>query len=143
MNEIDTIKRYIGRQEAMETGVFIPLNSPLTSTDWDGDAYSTTAKTLIDLSVSFGAPPGIRAVDMNVWIKDSASEGINLIGVILSPNNTANSGRIFSCGGMPKTFYSYETGIVPCDANGDIYYQAISSGAGTLVVWLQIWGYWI
>ena len=29
---------------------FVPLTTPLTSTSWDGDARSTTAKTKIDLS---------------------------------------------------------------------------------------------
>jgi len=33
--------------------------------------------------------------------------------------------------------------IIPCDANGDIYYQITASGAGTMDVFVQIWGYWI
>jgi len=36
--------------------------TPLTSTAWDGgDAFSTTAKTLIDLSAVFGVPAGVKA----------------------------------------------------------------------------------
>ena len=33
--------------------------------------------------------------------------------------------------------------VVPCDANGDVYYQIVASGTGTMDVHLQIWGYWL
>ena len=36
-----------------------------------------------------------------------------------------------------------QAGIVPCDANGDIYYQIAASGTGTMDVNIQIWGYWM
>jgi len=32
---------------------------------------------------------------------------------------------------------------VPCNADGDIYYQISASGASTFDVWIQIWGYYI
>jgi hypothetical protein len=30
---------------------------------------------------------------------------------------------------------------VPCDANGDIYYQVLASGAGTFDIYLEVWGW--
>jgi hypothetical protein len=33
--------------------------------------------------------------------------------------------------------------IVPCDANGDVYYQIVASGTDTLDAILQIWGYFL
>jgi len=39
--------------------------------------------------------------------------------------------------------YAREGNIVPCDANGDIYYQINASGSGTMDVWIEIWGYWV
>lgn len=35
------------------------------------------------------------------------------------------------------------TAVCSCDANGDIYYRINASGAGTLDVYLRIWGYFI
>ena len=33
--------------------------------------------------------------------------------------------------------------VVPCDANGDVYYLIAASGANTAAISLQIWGYWL
>ncbi len=118
--------------------------SSLGSTSWDGDARSTTAKTLIDLSSVFGVPAGVKAVLVEVIVRDSASSSADYNGtVILSPNNTANSGLFVSAGGKPNDFRAWGTVIVPCDANGDIYYQILASGTGTTDVWLNIWGYFL
>jgi hypothetical protein len=39
--------------------------------------------------------------------------------------------------------YGNGQGIVPCDANGDIYYNVVASGSGTMDIYLEIWGYWL
>jgi hypothetical protein len=44
---------------------------------------------------------------------------------------------------MPNDSYARAQGVIPCDANGDVYYQTAASGSGTLDVSLEIWGYWI
>jgi hypothetical protein len=44
---------------------------------------------------------------------------------------------------MPNDRPNREFLIVPCTAGGDLYYQTLASGAGTLDVVIQIWGYWI
>lgn len=115
------------------------LASPLTSTAWDGDAYSTTAKTLIDLSAVFGVPAGVKSVLVYFTVRDSGSAANDTF-LVLSPNNVANSGMVVSP--YPVNDRSARGCIiVPCDANGDIYYQIAASGAGTFDVIIQVWGW--
>ena len=116
-------------------------NTPLTSTSWDGDAYSTTAKTLIDLSSVFGVPAGVKAVFVRVAVQDSGAASGDYY-IVLSPNNSASSGMAVNCIPANDRLNRGEL-IVPCNANGDIYYQIVASGAGTFDVHLQIWGYYL
>jgi len=121
---------------------FVPLTTPLTSTDWDGDSYSITAKTLIDLSAVFGVPAGIRAIDAHIIINDSGSPAANLF-LILSPNETADQGLGPRCDAAPTDAKVNASVTVPCNVDGDVYYQAAASDAGTMDVWIAIWGYWL
>ena len=116
-------------------------NTPLTSTSWDGDSYSTTAKTLIDLSAVFGVPAGVKAVLLFVWVRDSGS-ATNDTYLILGPTNSNLVGMAIDPHAVNDRIRR-ATIIVPCDANGDIYYQIGASGAGTFDVFIQIWGYYI
>ena len=120
---------------------FHPLTTLLTSTSWDGDAFSTTAKTLIDLSAVFSAPAGIKAVSIIVKVTDSGSAGTDTY-LILDPTNGAGVGASFSPMPVDSRRARY-VATIPCDANGDIYYQVVASGAGTFTIILQINGYWI
>lgn len=118
------------------------LTTPLTSTSWDGDLFSTTDKTLIDMSAVFGVPAGVKAVILKIAIRDSGS---------------ASSSPIFQLSGISTgTNYSftliaseidnrlvYATPVVPCDENGDLYYSISASGAGTMYVHMTVWGYWL
>ena len=117
------------------------LTTPLTSTSWDGDARSTTAKTLIDLSAVFGVPAGVKAVLVEMSVRDSGA-ATSECRLILSPNNTSLSGMHLVA---PKDndFWITANSIIPCDANGDIYYQVVASGTGTFDAYMQIWGYWL
>ena len=119
------------------------LTTPLTSTSWDGDAYSTTAKTKIDLSTVFGVPAGVKAVMVRMAARDSGSStGICQLG--LSPNSTTNSVAVQAyLQGVANDVYVSVNGIVPCDGNGDVYYQIAASGTGTLDAIIEIWGYWL
>lgn len=123
---------------------FVPLTAPLTSTSWDGDAYSTTAKTSINLSAVFGAPAGIKAILARVAVRDSASAATSPLWFCLAPNDTAGQGIFWRPSGYPND-YNNDTGasVIPCDANGDVYYQVLASGSGTMDVHIQIWGYLI
>ncbi len=119
------------------------LTAPLTSTSWDGDAYSTTAKTKIDLSAVFGVPAGVKAVLVRLSARDSGSSaGYCQLG--LSPNSTAGSVAVQAyLQGVANDVYVSVNGIVPCDGNGDVYYQIAASGTGTLDAIIEIWGYWL
>jgi len=114
----------------------------LVSGNWNGDSYGTTAKTLIDLSAVFGAPANIKSVLMQVRIRDSGSAA-NDRWILLAPDNVAGEGVSTRCSGLANDALSDHQVIVPCDANGDIYYQINASGVGAMDVWLQIWGYFL
>lgn len=119
------------------------LTTPLTSTSWDGDSFSTTSKTKIDLSTVFGVPAGVKAILVRLVARDSgSSSGICQLG--LSPNKTADSVAMQAyLQGVANDVYVSANGIVPCDANGDVYYQITASGTGTLDAFIEIWGYWL
>ena len=137
------LSQNIERLTAPEMGyTFQPLTAPLTSTSWDGDAFSTTAKTLIDLSAVFSAPAGIKAILINLNARDSGSAA-GSASLRVSPNSTAGQAPVvLTLDGFPNDTYVNESGVCPCDSNGDIYYQITATGAGTMDVTLQIWGYW-
>jgi len=143
LSTLKDLAKRINRLETQGQPTWVYLTAPLTSTDWDGDAHTTTAKTKIDLSVIFSAPAGIRAVLVYVYANDSGSAGGDCY-IALSPNDTAGSSAV-NCylAGQVNDWTVYENGICPCDANGDIYYQIVATGAGTLDAWIQIWGYMI
>lgn len=117
------------------------LSSPLVSTAWDGDSYSTTAKTLIDLSAVFGVPAGVKAVLVKTRVNDSGSAAGSTY-LILSPNNKPSTGPyVDKCSGFSNDYIHHQNGLVPCDSNGDIYFQIAASGVGTFDVYFEIWGY--
>ena len=117
------------------------LAAPLVSTAWDGDAFSTTAKTLIDLSVVFGVPANVKAVLVSVLSRDSGSAGAACY-FELAPNATANQAAIWvRLQGIVNDTWVAEQGVVPCTAAGDMYYQVLATGAATLDVIIEIWGY--
>jgi len=120
------------------------LTTPLTSTAWDGDAYSTTSKTKIDLSSVFNVPAGVKAVLVQLLAKDSGSAASTTIFFGVSPNDVDASNPVMAVGrGLPNDTLVYTLGVVPCDTNGDIYYQIVASGTGTMDCWIRIWGYWL
>jgi hypothetical protein len=123
---------------------YVPLAAPLTSTSWDGDAYSSAGPTLIDLSSVFSAPAGMKAVNVEVFIRDSAQDGTTTFyGIRLGGSSTQANMQIFACNGHTNDAFVRGRGIIDCDANGDIYYETATSGASTLDVYLKIWGYYI
>ena len=118
---------------------FVPLRTALTSTSWDGDSFSTTAKTKIDLSSVFSAPAKVRAVLANIEINDSGSAGTDCY-LYLGPDDTADSGAGVTCHPTNDRVTRCQRWVT-CDASGDIYYQIAASGASTMDVVLEIAGY--
>jgi len=142
MDTVGNIDRVMSGVNYNTAGFFVPLTTPLSSTAWDGDAYSTVAtSTLIDLSAVFGVPAGVKAVLVSVAVRDSAAWGAGGYGLNLGPSSTYYYANSTTCYG--GNLYGRGYGPVPCDANGDLYYRCQASGAGTLDIDLRIWGYWI
>jgi len=142
IDEIGKLKREVERLKRVEQGRPVFLTTPLTSTSWDGDSFSTTDKTLIDLSAVFGVPAAVKAVIVKVALRDSASASglyyIQFSGV------SSGTGYSLTVPAIPvNDRYGYGQGIVPCAANGDIYYSIVASGSGTMHIYLEIWGYWL
>jgi len=123
---------------------FVPLTTPLTSASWDGDSFSTIARTLIDLSVVFGLPACAKAIAVRMQVRDSASAATNSLIFLLSCSNVVGEAAVAARpSGLPDDYWIENSGIVPCDINGDIYYACAASGAATMDVYIQIFGYWI
>ena len=114
LSRLQQMEREVERLRVQENGKFVALTTPLTSTSWDGDSFSTTSKTLIDLSTVFGAPAGIKAVLVQLICKDSGSAASNDIYFGVSPNNSSGSVTVISVGrGLPNDTLVYSQGICP------------------------------
>lgn len=121
--------------------IFTPLETPLTSTSWDGDSHSTTSATVIDLSSVFGAPAGIKAALVRIEARDSAAWGSSGLYIALGPSSSYY--YTLTCPVFGGDVSNFVEGIVPCDSNGDIYYRIIASGTNTMDVDMRIFGYFL
>jgi len=143
IERLKRLEREVERLQVKEQGKWHFLTTPKTSTSWDGDSFSTTAKTKIDLSAVFGVPAGVKAVLIRLVARDSGSSSATCQ-LAVSPNDTADIVVVQAyLQGFANNVYGASSGVCPCDANGDIYYQIAASGTGTLQAWIQIWGYWL
>jgi len=125
---------------------FLPetfLTTPLTSTDWDGDAKSDAGPTKLDMSAVFTNYPTtpVKAVLLRIAARDDAA--IGTAGLYFSVGPSATYYYALQANPPGTDVLSSNTGICPCDANGDIYYKINASGAGTCDCWLEVWGYWV
>ena len=143
-----TLEREVERLKVKESQIMsnygrpVFLSTPLTSTSWDGDSFSTTSKTLIDLSAVFGVPAGVKAVSVKIALRDSGSAAASCV-FQLSGISSGTNYSLTAQASPINDRYAYFNGIVPCDANGDVYYQINASGSATMDVYLEIWGYWL
>lgn len=110
------------------------LSTPLTSTDWDGDTKTTSNRAVVDLSSVFGVPAGVKAVLMSIQTKADAANGYIRFGP-----DSDNSFTLV-CRTQVAGQIMHASGIVPCDANGDVYCYTSGTVEG-VQVW--IWGYWL
>lgn len=110
------------------------LTTPLTSTSWDGDTKGTSDRATVDLSAVFGVPAGVKAVLMSIQTTGDAANDYIRFG--------PNSGNSFAltCRTQVASQIMHASGIVPCDANGDVYCYT-SGTVESVYVW--IWGYWL
>ena len=119
------------------------LTTPKTSTDWDGDAKSDAGPTKLDMSAVFTGYPdmAVKAVLLRVAARDDAA--IGTAGLYFSVGPSATYYYALQANPPGADVLASNTGICPCDANGDIYYKINASGSGTMDCWLEVWGYWI
>ena len=131
---LQRLEREVERLRVKESGKFIALTTPLTSTSWDGDTKTTSDRAIIDLSTVFGVPAGVKAVLISVQTQaDAANDYIRF-----GPNSTYNYALI--CRTQVAGVISHAFGVVPCDANGDIYCYP---SATVEACYVYIWGYWL
>ena len=134
IGKLRALEREIERLKVKESGKFIPLTTPLTSTSWDGDSKTTSDRAIVDLSSVFGVPAGVKAVLMTIQTQgDAASEYIRF-----GPNSTYN--YALTCRTQVANIINVVSGIVPCDANGDVYCYP-SGNVESVQVWIL--GYWL
>lgn len=125
--------------------VFVPLTTPLTSTSFDGDSFSDVSTcTVIDLSTAFSAPAGIKAVSVRVQARDSASATTDDLHFSLCSSTSTDSWAVSARPSkLTNDHWATASGVVPCNADGDIYYICDASGSDTLDAIIVIFGYWI
>jgi len=134
IERLKRLEREVERLRVKEKQVFVPLTTPLTSIDWDGDNKGTGDRATVDLSAVFGVPAGVKAVLMSIQTTGDAANDYIRFG--------PNSGNSFAltCRTQVNNQITHANGIVPCDANGDIYCHT-SGTVESVYVW--IWGYWL
>jgi hypothetical protein len=127
------------------TLTFVPLVAPLTSTSFDGDSFSDVSTcTVIDLSAAFSAPAGIKAVSVRVQARDSASATTDDLHFSLCSSTSTDSWAVSARPSkLTNDHWAVASGVVPCNADGDIYYICDASGSDTLDAIIVIFGYWI
>jgi len=134
IERLKRVEREVERLRVKEKQVFVPLTTPLTSTSWDGDTKGTGDRATVDLSAVFGVPAGVKAVLMTIQTTGDAANDYIRFG--------PNSGNSFAltCRTQVASQIMHASGIVPCDANGDVYCYT-SGTVESVYVW--IWGYFI
>lgn len=134
IDRLKRLEREVERLRVKEKQVFVPLTTPLTSTSWDGDSKGTGDRATVDLSAAFGVPAGVKAVLMTIQTTGDAANDYIRFG--------PNSGNSFAltCRTQVASQIMHASGIVPCDANGDVYCYT-SGTVESVYVW--IWGYWL
>jgi hypothetical protein len=144
LQEIERLKRQVERLKVGEVGAggsWVYLTTPLTSSSWNWTAKSDASKTLLDLSVVFGAPAGIKAIIVRLSCDETGGSTDVTTHFAISPNDTSGSYAIAAYTRGSVGMQTEASGVCPCDANGDIYYQINAYGTNTMKCLLQIWGY--
>jgi hypothetical protein len=134
------------RSSTSYTGsVFVPLTTPYTNTSFDGDSFSdVSSNTKIEnTSWSTTIPASATAVLLKVQVRDSGSAGTSGLYFAVNGSSSVSTFTVLADpSGKDNDDWIYETAVCPCN-NGDLWYRCNASGAGTMEVYLEIWGYWI
>lgn len=134
IDRLKRLEREVEKLKVRERGKFVALTTPLTSTSWDGDTKGTGDHAIVDLSTVFGVPAGVKAVLMSIQTQGDAANDYIRFG----PDSVNNFTLV--CRTQVAGVIAHAFGIVPCDANGDVYCYT-SGTVESVYVW--IWGYWL
>jgi len=117
-------------------------DDPLTNTNFNGDSFSDVASwTKIDLSADFSMVPIASAVVLEVSARDSASASTDCY-LAIAGGSSPTVSQFVGPHGLANDAWHRSRLIVPCDANGDLWYQIQASGSNTFDLWLRIFGYY-
>ena len=133
----------LARPEIGPTPIFVP--EAYTNTDFDGDSFSTVAAhtKIENTSWSTTIPSDARGLLIRIQAADSGSAGNTNINFRLYA--TAGAGLAAArvdLDGVPNDSLVNQTVLIPC-TDGDVWYRCTASGAGTMDVWLRVFGYWV
>ena len=114
--------------------IYVPLATPLTSTSWDGDNYTTaTDEVLVDANSVFGVPAGAKAIYVRYGIRGAGAD----IRFSAGPS----SGKWTLQGRTQVANIYYESaGIIHLDADTKFYFQVSAANLDIIIV---VVGYYI
>ena len=129
----------IYRNATAYTGyIFVPLTTPATSTDWDGDLYDVdNDEVTIDLSAAFGIPAEVKAVSLILYASCPT------VGQYAALQTVTGINAAVEVRTQVANVLTANSGIVPCDANGDIFFRTNAVHGAEVTVYIRIFGYWI
>jgi len=127
------------RNSATYSGyVFVPLITPITNSDWDGDDSKTTGTYTIDLSGWDSSLTGVKAVLIRLVGEVATANS----GYYMAPRPYGGSNDVVRMIPQVNARQTEITAIVPTDStNNDI--DIVVVGSTFTTVRLEIWGYWI
>lgn len=142
INEIKRMDREIQKLKQFDVpkSDLIMLDAWRTNAAWESTTHSTTAKTLINLATTFSLPSQIKSVVLYILWNDSGSAGTDCF-IIFANNAVANNGMGVGPYGLPNSKFAFGQLIIPCTADGNIYYQIKASGVNTLTTIVRPIGY--
>jgi hypothetical protein len=132
------IKDHQGSDKA--GNIYVPVTPDIRGTSWWATAKSTGG-TWITVSTTFpGIPSNVRAINVRILCRDSATHPQTGLYFIIGPDSTTNDN--VGARAYGNNMIGENTGI--CNVtNNTIYAYRIASGSGTLDCWLAVIGYFI
>ena len=122
-----------GRNSTYYTGyAFVPLGSALMNSGYDGDAIAASA--WLTLTSLFNVPAGAKAIAALVTARDET------VGVAFCLGPDSSNYMAVCAYTQVANYYANASGIVPCDANGNVY---LYLGSEVDNLYVRIWGYFI
>ena len=134
-------------REIIPVPSFISFHFPQTSTDYDGDSFSTGVEA-IDVSTVF---PNVPLLPMpagymvSLTARDSGSVNNNALVIAQRASGLSNNyGVSVQLGGVMCAPIDADgarrsaIGYVPCDDNGDFDLDITATGVGTMDIWMAI-----